>query len=310
MLTRRSWCLFPKTKNAYRLTLSARSSQARRYTSSYLLRVAETDENIRLDTQHRMNIHMMHNNLLHPAIPKHLERVADIATGNGTWLFDLIKSRKEDPTTNADKTAYHGFDISPALFPKHQPANLTFSLHDFYKPFPQDYIGKYDFVHIRHLSVAIPIKGSGLATAINNITSLLKPCGYIQWEEYNYAPQIAALPPQTAMTATWKVIFKWVEDNGYSLTFPDCVRSVAEKAGMEVIEQKQFSTGDRPFCEDHRLTLLYAFDTGVPRLCLRGQGRSEEDVEEVIRECLKEWEGGLLADYFLTRLVLRKGGGA
>ncbi|KAL2823825.1 S-adenosyl-L-methionine-dependent methyltransferase [Aspergillus cavernicola] len=283
--------------------------QTRRDKSSYLLRSVETDEHERLDTQHRMNLHMMHQNILHPSIPKNFERVADIATGNGTWLFDLIKARKEDPESSNTKTRYHGFDISPALFPKENhpalsSADLDFSRHDFYKPFPEEHIGQYDLVHARHLSLAVPIPDLDLA--VKNITSLLKPGGHIQWEEYDYRDQLANCPP-SKMTDTWHVILAWVADHGYSMTFSSAVHDAVKAAGLDMIEQRQFTTGGLPFCEDHRMTLLYAFDTGIPRRCLKAQGGSDEEVEGIVGECLEEWESGVLLDYYLSRVVARKG---
>jgi hypothetical protein len=108
------------------------------------------------------------------------------------------------------------------------------------------------------------------------------------------------------MTTTWHEILNWVRDRGYSLHFSNAVRDELSAQGMEVVEKKQFTTKGLPFCEDHRLTMLYAFDTGVPRLCLRKKGLGEEEVERVIQECLEEWESGVLADYFLSRVLARK----
>ncbi|KAL3469944.1 hypothetical protein BJX99DRAFT_267812 [Aspergillus californicus] len=322
MLSRRLWGFgsVPKTSTAYRIrfTMSSLAMGQVRQKSSYLLKAVEMDENQRLDIQHRMNIHMMNHKMLHPDIPKNLGRVADIATGNGTWLFDLIKARKEseseaEPTSesasaSASRTHYHGFDISPALFPKKSPdytgADIAFSVHDFFLPFPEEHIGQYDLVHARHLSLAIPAKDIDLA--MKNITSLLKPGGHIQWEEYDYRDQLSHCPPST-MTTTWKTILQWVADHGYSMEAGKNVHDSAVRSGLEIVENKQFTTQGLPFCEEHRLTLLYAFDTGVPRQCLRGKGMGESEVEAVIGECLGEWEDGVLVDYYLSRVVGRRG---
>ncbi|CBF80663.1 hypothetical protein AN8492.2 [Aspergillus nidulans FGSC A4] len=183
--------------------------------SDYLLKASEADENERLDIQHRLLLHMMHQKLLHPDIPERFERVADIATGNGDWLFELKKVAESEPSTT--QTKYHGFDISSSLFPKLESvANIDFSVHDFYKPFPEEHIGKYDLVHARHLVLAV--RKSSLPTAVDNISSLLKPGGYIQWEEYDFADQLAACPP-CKMTSNWEAVFDWIVQRGYSLTF-------------------------------------------------------------------------------------------
>ncbi|KAL4885718.1 S-adenosyl-L-methionine-dependent methyltransferase [Aspergillus karnatakaensis] len=307
MLSRRLGSVL-KSSNAFRFAVPAPSyAQQRRGKASYLLNSVETDELQRLDTQHRMNLHMLHQKILHPEIPKDLERVADVATGNATWLLDLVKSRKGDSNSSNIKTKYTGFDITPSLFPKAETApevaDIDFAVHDFFKPFPEEQLGKYDLVHIRHLSLALPVKQ--LDVAVKHVTSLLKPGGYIQWEEYDYEDQLAACPPCT-MTTTWHVILNWVADRGYSLRFSDIIRDELKTQGMEVVEKKQFSTRGLPFCEDHKLTLLYAFDTGVPRMCLRTKGLGDEEVEKAIGECLEEWEKGVLLDYFLSRILARK----
>ncbi|KAL4864417.1 hypothetical protein BDV12DRAFT_176182 [Aspergillus spectabilis] len=307
MLSRRLGS-FLKYNNAYRFAIPAPSyAQARRDKSSYLLNAVEINETQRLDIQHRMNIHMMHQQLLHPVIPKNLERIADVATGNATWLLDLIKSRKGASESSNIKTRYTGFDRSPDLFPRQDTtssvADIDFALHDFFKPFPEEHLGKYDLVHARHLSLAVPV--TELSVAVKQLTSLLKPGGYIQWEEYDYQDQLDACPPCT-MTTTWHVILNWVRDRGYSLHFSNAVRDELAAQGLEIVEKKQFTTKGLPFSEDHRLTLLYAFDTGVPRLCLRKKGLGEDEVERVIKECLEEWERGILVDYFLSRVLARR----
>ncbi|KAL4912875.1 hypothetical protein BDW62DRAFT_10309 [Aspergillus aurantiobrunneus] len=304
MLSRRFLGSTLRSNTASRFAIT--SAQAIRNTSSYLLRAVETDENERLDIQHRMNIHMMHQKMLHPSIPRNLERVADIATGNGTWLYDLKTARKESESISPS-TKYHGFDISPALFPKpdspQSVADIDFSLHDFYKPFPEEHIGKYDLVHARHLSLAV--KGPDLKAAVNNISALMKPGGYLQWEEYDFQDQLDNCPP-CIMSSTWRVILNWVAEHGYSLKFSDRVHNEIAASELDVVEKKQFSTKGLPFNENHRLTLLYAFYTGVPRHCLKANGKSDEEVERIVAVCLEEWERGILVDYFLTRIVARK----
>ncbi|KAL4998943.1 S-adenosyl-L-methionine-dependent methyltransferase [Aspergillus recurvatus] len=275
--------------------------------SEYLLRASEADENERLDIQHRLLLHMMHQKLLHPDIPKRFQRVADIATGNGDWLFELKKNCEESNTESESRTAqpkYHGFDISSSLFPKlESAADIDFSVHDFYKPFPKEHIGKYDLVHARHLVLAI--KKSNLRTAVDNISSLLKPGGYIQWEEYDFADQLAACPP-CKMTSNWEVVFDWIVQRGYSLRFSSDVCDALASSGLDIVERRQFSTRGLPVSEDHRLTLLHAFRTGVPKLCWKAKGKCDEEIEQIMAGCLEEWERGVLLDYYFSRVVARR----
>ncbi|KAL4751074.1 hypothetical protein BDW72DRAFT_174651 [Aspergillus terricola var. indicus] len=275
--------------------------------SDYLLKASEADENERLDIQHRLLMQMMHQKLLHPDIPKRFERVADIATGNGDWLLELKRACEEansEPGSSTTQTKYHGFDISPSLFPRLESvANIDFSVHDFYKPFPKEHIGQYDLVHARHLVLAV--QKSALKAAVENISSLLKPGGYIQWEEYDFADQLAACSP-CKMTSNWEVVFDWIVQRGYSLTFSSDVRDALASTGLEIVERRQFSTKGLPVSEDHRLTLLYAFHTGVPKLCWKAKGKSDEEIELIMAGCLEEWKRGVLLDYYFSRVVAKR----
>ncbi|KAL4804705.1 hypothetical protein BDV18DRAFT_161797 [Aspergillus unguis] len=283
------------------------SAQAIREKSSYLLKASQADENERLNIQHRLLIHMMEQKMVHPDTPKKLERVADVATGNGNWLFDFKKSRAKDSESNTD-TKYTGFDITPDLFPKPDSPNVAdmdFSVQDIFKPFPEDHVGTYDLVHVRNLVLAV--KDEDLKTALQNISSLLKPGGYLQWEEYDFADQLAACPP-SIMASTWEVVLNWIAGRGYSLSFSKNITAgiSSPDSGLDLVEAKQFTTKGLPFTEDHRLTLLHAFYTGVPRLCWKAKGKSDEEAAKVEDDCFQEWESGVLLDYYLTRITARK----
>ncbi|KAJ5160377.1 uncharacterized protein N7482_007381 [Penicillium canariense] len=102
--------------------------------------------------------------------------IADIATGTGIWLKDVSR----ELGTTATQCYYHGFDISPDQFPKN-PGNIDFSVHDITKPFPEEHRNRYDLVHVRLLVAAI--EESEYKVAISNIYAILKPGGFLQWEE-------------------------------------------------------------------------------------------------------------------------------
>ncbi|KAI4168973.1 MAG: hypothetical protein LQ343_006004 [Gyalolechia ehrenbergii] len=54
---------------------------------------------------------------------------------------------------------------------------------DIFKPPPAEYIGTFDVVHIRH--VQLVIKDNDPAPIVKNLRALLKPNGYLQWDEVN-----------------------------------------------------------------------------------------------------------------------------
>ncbi|OKL64645.1 hypothetical protein UA08_00798 [Talaromyces atroroseus] len=124
--------------------------------------------------------------LLEPAIEKSLTatsqqlRVADLACGNGAWLTELHSHFvKKDILAQLD-----GFDINPVNFPDAAflPASISLQQLDILaKPLPAGLIGIYDIVHIRAFVSVIP--DADLTPILSVASALLKPGGFLQWEE-------------------------------------------------------------------------------------------------------------------------------
>ncbi|CAG8980135.1 hypothetical protein HYALB_00011668 [Hymenoscyphus albidus] len=116
--------------------------------------------------------------LLDPRIPVQGDslKIADLACGTGIWLVDLAKRLPQ--TSQLD-----GFDISPAHFPsKHElPPQVILSELDSFAAVPENLVGKYDIVHCRGFSLYVADGDPG--PLIENIKTMLKPGGYIHWEE-------------------------------------------------------------------------------------------------------------------------------
>ncbi|KAI9719155.1 MAG: hypothetical protein M1828_006337 [Chrysothrix sp. TS-e1954] len=116
--------------------------------------------------------------LLHPCIPRDAAdyHVADIGTGNACWLLDLASSVPTSWTLS-------GFDLSSQQFPHavNIPGNVTLGTFDALGSVPQDLRGKFDIVHIR--AFAAIVKGGDPGPLLRNLISMLKPRGYLQWDE-------------------------------------------------------------------------------------------------------------------------------
>ncbi|KAF3908073.1 hypothetical protein ABW21_db0204644 [Orbilia brochopaga] len=109
-------------------------------------------------------------------------RICDIGTGPGHWLFDARAQLREEGID----AVLEGFDIHPELFPseerrKTEDVNfneLNIHQREHFVPLVKS---KYDFVHVRYLSVAVgPDQWDG---AVDNCLSILKPGGIFIWEE-------------------------------------------------------------------------------------------------------------------------------
>lgn len=121
--------------------------------------------------------------------------VADIGTGTGIWLRDLAPELPSDARLD-------GYDVDQSKFipSKDLPPNIKLSFGDILEPFPPEFLGKYDLVHARLLMFAL--KADQWLPAAANLRTLLKPNGYLMWDESGY-PSWTCIP----MTETFQ---KWI----------------------------------------------------------------------------------------------------
>ncbi|KAI1425290.1 hypothetical protein F5Y12DRAFT_747719 [Xylaria sp. FL1777] len=160
--------------------------------------------------------------LLHPLIQTSLRQkkdssqtssgdqlhIADLATGTGIWLFDLLKS----PEISGLDIQFHGFDISKALFPHSSwlPKNVVLSTSNLLEDPPQSLHGQFDVVHLR--LVLSLIRSGSPKPVIQHIKKLLKPGGYLQWDELDPFNHYDVLSPEPDIKApNMKATFEKVE---------------------------------------------------------------------------------------------------
>ena len=115
---------------------------------------------------------------LHPSLPPRPlgARIADVATGTAIWLYDLAS--EVAPSTRLD-----GLNISLSQAPPTDwlPDNIHLRTWNIFEPPPADLVGVYDVVHVRLVLLVIP--NNDAAPVVRNVAKLLKPGGYLQWEE-------------------------------------------------------------------------------------------------------------------------------
>ena len=106
---------------------------------------------------------------MHASIPLNsVCNVADAGTGTGVWLRQVAFTFS---TSKEEKLKFVGFDISPQRFPTQSLPSTESCTHDAMKPFPSEYLGRFDLVNIRLLSYAI--RAEDLDKVINNIVGIL-----------------------------------------------------------------------------------------------------------------------------------------
>jgi hypothetical protein len=197
--------------------------------------------------------------MLHPEIMSslpHAPKVADVATGTGIFLLELAK-------TLPAASELHGFDISPAQFPKaHVPANIQFHVANAKTPFSSEFHEKFDVVHLRLLIPAM--SGDDWKTVTQNVCMLLKPGGAIQWTEGNFIQLYPALrgssdPRWTSVrlstyVRTWLDLpgFEWRERLAPSSSGWSSLPCIFQELGFQDVEDDVVSS-DRLGEEGRRL---------------------------------------------------------
>jgi SAM-dependent methyltransferase len=169
---------------------------------------------------------------LHPSvdIPQSGSRIADIATGTAIWLLDLARSF---PNSRLD-----GFDISLEQCPPPDwlPGSVSLNQWDVFSPVPSALKGQYDMVHIR-LALLV-VRYNDPRPILRNVLELLKPGGYLQWDELNvFEANVASTNPATdtekfqrAQELTDLSRLEWVRE----------LRGIIEQSGFEQTQEFKY----------------------------------------------------------------------
>ncbi|MCJ1248823.1 hypothetical protein MMC30_006043 [Trapelia coarctata] len=145
---------------------------------------------------------------LHPSIPlKDGARIADVATGTGAWMLGLAR---EAPV----QLRLDGMDISLAQAPLQHwlPSNVNLSTWNFFDEVPNDLVGRFDVVHVR--LVLVVVQNDNAASVVRNLGKLLKPGGYLQWDELNYFEHRVLTISPSVQTDASKELHKFLHGSG------------------------------------------------------------------------------------------------
>ena len=223
-------------------------------------------------------------------------KVADICTGTGIWLSDVAKTL---PST----CSFVGYDISFSTFPSEStlPKNVTFKTQDMLLPFPEEELGSYDLVAVRFVSVATTRTEWG--RAIENLTTLLKPGGWLQWIDscnYNLYNSIAG----TSRAANQELYdslapFRMKEDLVIGVMIREPGRLFREKVLMEKrlvdVHEDVFSTDRLPgMREMGTRNMIMCFKQYLEDLVkIQGSGWTLERVDKLCKDALEEVDAGV-----------------
>ncbi|KAI5920134.1 hypothetical protein F4810DRAFT_449492 [Camillea tinctor] len=119
-------------------------------------------------------------------------KVADLGCGNGVWLSDLDRELSSRGIT----AQLNGYDLNAANFPAapFRPASMTLKTLDVLaSSLPAEHLGAYDIVHARVFVSSIP--NSDPTAFLSAARALLKPGGWLQWEESRADRHVVEAPP-------------------------------------------------------------------------------------------------------------------
>ncbi|KAL9108138.1 MAG: hypothetical protein Q9227_007115 [Pyrenula ochraceoflavens] len=117
------------------------------------------------------------------------------------WLLELARHKP-------NSWRLHGLDNSTANFPAKEllPSNVILQRCDVFDSVPKELHGQFDVVHVRAFCVVI--KGGDPNPVAANLIKLLKPGGYVQWDEADCASFSAHAPNVETSTAKAAALIK------------------------------------------------------------------------------------------------------
>ena len=137
-------------------------------------------------------------------------------------------------------TTFHGLDISDAQFPTQDtwPENIKFSILDALGPLPDALHGQFDVVHCRLVTGAV--SAGNPKPFLNTFLAMLKPGGYLQWDEVNCATP--ASPIKNADEKKWygfipRIVSQYKPSWQMNFSWIDQLPSVFDEYRMTEIEE-------------------------------------------------------------------------
>ncbi|KAL2859776.1 uncharacterized protein BJX67DRAFT_386642 [Aspergillus lucknowensis] len=168
--------------------------------------------------------------------------------------------------------------MSPASFPAPgtHPENFRYSVYNILEPVPEELRGRYDLVHVRLLVAAL---GKGdVDTAVRNLVLLLRPGGWIQWEDldsYTWAGRV----PSSHVKEMHALMRSHMEARGMEEHIPSAfVAAATAHQDLQNVSARAFNTLEGG--TQHRDAFNKAFLWSCARsskMILRARG--EENVE-------------------------------
>ncbi|KAK8043339.1 hypothetical protein PG993_005769 [Apiospora rasikravindrae] len=242
--------------------------------------------------------------LLEPAVEKSVAgfqqlKVADLACGNGVWLTELHSHLAKNNTI----AQLDGFDINPVNFPDPAflPSGMTLKKVDILAgSLPAELKGVYDVVHIRAFDSVIR-NAEALKPVLTITMELLKPGGFLQWEEMRGDSWIIDSPsPQTSKEACniiANVLKGAVRAQGIQKDWVDVLDTHLAASGFQntrLLVQEKRKQDFKGWTEDYLMVWEEITDLFSPKATSPDAPMTRETWVDLFAKGVKETEQGVV----------------
>lgn len=250
-------------------------------------------------------LYEMTGNLLPPSIKIDYSKplkVADIGTGTGDWLLQV-------ETILPAGSTLRGFDITDTQFQTvPERSRVSLQIHDMLLRFPDAELGQYDVVHARFLMYAL--KSHEWAKVTENLVMLLKPGGYLFWEDTGY-DLFSCVPATIAWTKFIIADQRAALAAGRDLVFADKLGRCFQEAELVELVESMHSTFDLKEQSRKKVSalMLRLHEQSSKGAVARGgveELRTIEDAENLVNAVKRVIENGAEIGICLRRFTARK----
>ncbi|KAG9250124.1 uncharacterized protein F5Z01DRAFT_753977 [Emericellopsis atlantica] len=233
-------------------------------------------ESVRLDAQHLLwRLHQGY--LLHPSISVTRDmRIAEVGTGTASSPI---------------QSSFMATTISDRQFPHHDllPENVTLGLLNSLEDTPSELHDQYDVVHLRMW--ASNLRSRNVNMLIQNIEKMLKPGGFIQWEEADLMHQVVKTDAATTFEANINELpsFMKFANPLFALSWVHDLPKSFELQGFEVkhAEHKVFQPSQVQLCTNTYLLALKEIIAGIKSTSSQVPGLNIGSHEEALAQLLE-----------------------
>ena len=247
--------------------------------------------------------------LIHPQIPQSSPdlKFADVCTGSGSWLMEVARTL---PST----CSFTGFDISANIFPAESslPRNVDFRTHSVLDPFPGEDRGTYDVVAVRFCLLAFH-SAAEWKIAVENLVSLLKPGGWLQWLDSDLTKQKCCQSRLGTSRAALEEIMRgfcedFCDESGILRGGITMLPKLCREAGLVDVQDETFSTDkDSTTREESTRSIVMGFKPVVLRLAKSGhENWNEEKLEKLLKDAECDISHGVYITHNSVCVIGRK----